>query len=163
MSKPNPETGNTKDLYAENLKLRRELDKVKKENDFLKKSRRILRKGTRPEQYHFIDQYQPHFGLRWLLRRFKMCPNAYYNYKKQRKKEYAKTKERHKEAIPETCHKYEGNPGHRMMQIFLARKDIHLSKTTVLKYMQELKTRSVVLRKNHVITRGNVIKSLIIF
>lgn len=87
-----------------------------------------------------------------------MCPNAYYNYKKQRKKEHVKTKERHKEAILEIYHKYEGNPGHRMMQIFLARRDIRLSKTTVLKYMQELKIRSVVLHKKPRYHKGECYK-----
>lgn len=33
----NPETKETKDLYTENLKLRKELAEAKKENDFLKK------------------------------------------------------------------------------------------------------------------------------
>lgn len=36
--KINPETKETKDLYAENLKLRKELAEAKKENDFLKKA-----------------------------------------------------------------------------------------------------------------------------
>ena len=36
--KINPETNDTKDLYAENLKLRKQLTEAKKENDFLKKA-----------------------------------------------------------------------------------------------------------------------------
>ena len=44
-------------------------------------------------------------------------------------------------------HEYSGRPGHRMMAVFLARRNIILSKTTVLKYMQELKIRSVVTPK----------------
>lgn len=33
----NPDTNDTKELYAENLKLRKQLAEAKKENDFLKK------------------------------------------------------------------------------------------------------------------------------
>lgn len=92
-----------------------------------------------------------------------MSPNAYYNYKKQRKKEYIETKAEQNKVILDLYHEYEGNPGHRMIRVFFARKNINLSKNTVLKYMQELKIRSVVLRKNLVTARGNVIKNLIIF
>lgn len=81
------------------------------------------------------------------MRRFKIYPNAYYNYKKQRKKKYLETKEQYKKIIFEIYHKYEGNPGHRMIKIFLAKRKINLSKATVLKYMKELKISSVVLRK----------------
>lgn len=38
--------------------------------------------------YHFIDQYKTILGLRWLLRKFQISPNAYYNYLKQRKATY---------------------------------------------------------------------------
>ena len=50
--------------------------------------------------------------------------------------------------ISEIFHKYEGRPGYRCMRIFLARKDIVLSNTTVHKYMnKELKLFSVIRRK----------------
>ena len=84
------------------------------------------------------------FGLCWLLRRLKLYPNAYYNYKKRRKDAYLKQKAAHKQKILDIYHEYNGRPGHRMMAVFLARQNITLSKTTVLKYMQELKLRSVV-------------------
>ncbi len=40
---------------------------------------------NQPSIYKFIDLNQSEFGVRWLLKRFKICPNAYYNYLKQRK------------------------------------------------------------------------------
>ena len=50
-----------------------------------KKSGGILCEGNRLEAYRFIKQHHNEFGLRWLLRRFNICPNAYYNYRKHRK------------------------------------------------------------------------------
>ena len=58
-----------------------------------------------------------------------------------------KEKETRKQMILDIYHDYSGRPGHRMMAVFLARRNIILSKTTVLKYMQELKIRSVVTPK----------------
>lgn len=87
-----------------------------------------------------------------------MSPNAYYNYKKQRKKEYIETKAEQNKVILDLYHEYEGNPGHRMIRVFLARKNINLSKNTVLKYMQELKIRSVVLRKKSRYCKGECYK-----
>ena len=55
-------------------------------------------------------------------------------------------------------HEYEGRPGYRMMQIFLARRKIILSRTTVLKYMNELNIRSVVLRKKPRYHKGECYK-----
>ena len=34
------------------------------------------------------EQHHNEFGLRWLLRRFNICPNAYYNYRKHRKADH---------------------------------------------------------------------------
>ena len=55
-------------------------------------------------------------------------------------------------------HEYEGRPGYRMMHIFLAKRKIHLSRTTVLKYMNELNIRSVVLRKKPRYHKGECYK-----
>ena len=60
--------------------------------------------------------------------------------------------------ILDLYHEYEGNPGHCMIKVFLKRKGIHLSKTTVLKYMRELKIRSVVLRKKPKYHKGECYK-----
>ena len=74
----NPEIKETKDIYEEN---------------------RILRKGNRLEQYRFIDQYHNEFGVRWLLARFHIYPNSYYNYRKNRKAGYLTDKEKKKQQI----------------------------------------------------------------
>ena len=55
-------------------------------------------------------------------------------------------------------HEYKGRPGYRMMQIFLAKRKSHLSRTTVLKYMNELNIRSVVLRKKPRYHKGECYK-----
>ena len=81
-------------------------------------------------------------------------PNAYYNYRKNRKETYQKEKEKRKQAILEIYHTYNGRPGHRMMVIYLKRKNIQLSKTTVLKYMKELELRSVVMPKKRTYIKG---------
>lgn len=49
-----------------------------------KKSGSILCEGNRLAQYQFIQKYQQTFGVRWLLRRMNICPNAYYNYLKNK-------------------------------------------------------------------------------
>ena len=42
--------------------------------------------------YRFIQKYSYLFGVRWLLRRLNIYPNAYYNYLKNRKKKISKIK-----------------------------------------------------------------------
>ena len=59
--------------------------RVQKGKPFLKKSGGILCKGNRLETYRFIENHYKQFGLRWLLRRLAICPNAYYNNLKHRK------------------------------------------------------------------------------
>ncbi|NBI88191.1 hypothetical protein D3Z47_19175, partial [Lachnospiraceae bacterium] len=49
-------------------------------------------KGNRLEQYQFIDGHKQEYGVRWLLRQMGVCPNAYYNYKKNRKAGYRQKK-----------------------------------------------------------------------
>lgn len=67
---------------------------------FSKKSGGILCKGNRLEAYRFIEQYYELFGLRRLLRRLNICPNAYYNYRKHRKADhYAHKAERSRKSI----------------------------------------------------------------
>ncbi|MCI8534284.1 MAG: transposase [Hungatella sp.] len=74
-------------------------------------------------------------------------PNAYYNYKKNRKAGYREQKEKFKNKILQIYHEYSGNPGYRMMRVYLQRAKISLSNTTVLKYMQELGSPSTVTPK----------------
>jgi hypothetical protein len=42
--------------------------------------------------YRFIDGHKLEFGLRWLLKRLSLYPNAYYNYIENRKFESRKNK-----------------------------------------------------------------------
>lgn len=44
--------------------------------------------------YRFIDKYKEFFGLRWLLKHLDIYPNAYYNYRKNRRASYHKKSKR---------------------------------------------------------------------
>ena len=93
-----------------------------------------------------------------LLRRMGICPNAYYNYRKDRKESYHTRKEQIKEKILKIYHEYSGNPGYRMMRVYLLRANIQLSNTTTLKYMQELKIRSTITLKRPAYKKGDCYK-----
>ncbi len=113
-----------------------------------KKSSGILCEGNRLEAYRFIDEYKEIYGLRWLLSKFDIKPNAYYNYLKNSKAEYYKHKQEICDTIRDIYHECSGNIGHRFMKVFLERKGIHLSKTTIHKYMnQEMHLYSICRRK----------------
>ena len=85
-------------------------------------------------------------------------PNAYYNYRKDRKAKYQQHKERVKDKIQKIYHEYSGNPGYRRMRVYLQRVKISLSNTTVLKYMQELGIRSAVTPKKPAYKKGECYK-----
>ncbi len=87
-----------------------------------------------------------------------ICPNAYYNYKKNRKAGYREKKDKFKNKILQIYHEYSGNPGYRMMRVYLLRAKISLSNTTVLKYMQELGIRSTVTPKKPAYKKGDCYK-----
>ena len=55
-------------------------------------------------------------------------------------------------------YEYDRRPGDRMMVIFLRRRGISLSRTTVLKYMRELKFRSVVIPQKSRYRKGDCYK-----
>ena len=124
----------------------------------LKKSGRILCKRNRFDQYHFIDDHKKEFGVRWLLRQMKICPNAYYNYKKDKKAEYRISKKRIQEKMLELYHEYSGNLGYQMLRVSLLRAKISLSNTTVLKYMRELRIKSMVIPKRPPYKKGDCYK-----
>ena len=65
-------------------------------------------------------------------------PQCLYNYLKDRKAGYRKRKAAILEKIEEIYHKYHGKPGHRMMQSFLKKEGIFVSKTMVQKYMNRI-------------------------
>ncbi|HJC49824.1 MAG TPA: IS3 family transposase [Candidatus Anaerostipes avistercoris] len=141
----NPNTLNEAELMKEILRLRRELEESRKENPFLKKSGGILCKGNRLEAYRFIEEHHKLFGLRWLLRRLEICPNAYYNYRKHRKADYYARKAEVQAQIQEIYHAHNGVDGYRSMKVYLERKGYSYSAVTVHKYMNtELDLRSIV-------------------
>ena len=74
--------------------------------------------------YRFIQSNHRFFGIRWLLRRFSLSPNAYYNFLKGKKSGYHVQKKKALDKIREIYHDTEGKLGHRSMKIFLARKSI---------------------------------------
>ncbi len=100
--------------------------------------------------YRFIEKHQRHFGIRWLLRRMGIFPNAYYNYLKQSKAAYRAKENEICREIKNIYHEFGGILGHRSMRVFLARNQMFLSKTTVHKHMNiELHLQCVCSRKRH--------------
>lgn len=98
--------------------------------------------------YRFIEKNHHIFGVRWLLRRLNIYPNAYYNYLKHRKADYYTKKSKIKEEILTIYHAHGGVDGYRQMRAYLTRKEIFLSVLTVHKYMnKEMGLRSIVRRK----------------
>ncbi|CVI72756.1 Integrase core domain protein [Clostridiales bacterium CHKCI001] len=84
-----------------------------------------------------------------------MAPNAYYNYLKDNKAGYCKQKQKLYEKIKRIYYNHNRIIGHHGMKIFLARKGIYLSKTTVHRYMnQELNLHAVTMRKKGTYVRG---------
>lgn len=108
------------------------------------------------EAYRFIEQYHNEFGIRWLLGRLDICPNAYYNYRKHRKADYYTLKAEVQAQIQEIYHSHNGVDGYRSMKVYLKRKGYSYSNTTVHKYMNtELGLRSVVRPKKPGYEHGN--------
>lgn len=89
------------------------------------------------EAYRFVEKYQKDFGLRWLLRRLNICPNAYYNYRKHRKADYYTQKSRVQAQIRKIYHENNGVDGYRSMTVYLTRKGFHYSPITIHKYMNK--------------------------
>lgn len=109
--------------------------------------------------YRFIQNHHPEFGVRWLCRKFEIYPNAYYNFLQNRKAVYQEKKTSILNEIEQIYHEHNGVPGHRNMRVYLSRKDIHLSKPTVHKYMnKELSLKSVVRRKKPNYVKGHAHK-----
>lgn len=100
-----------------------------------KKRGDILCEGNRLEAYRFIQKYQQDFGLRWLLRKFNIYPNAYYNYLINRKAKYHQKKDEIKAAITDIFHSHGSVDGYRTIHVYLNRKGYNISLLTVHKYM----------------------------
>ncbi|MDE7327046.1 MAG: IS3 family transposase [Lachnospiraceae bacterium] len=140
-----PEAKEEYSSMKENLRLKKENEELKKEIAFLKKAGGILCKGNRLEAYRFIDQHHMEFGIRWLLRKLGLCPNAYYNYRKHRKAGYYAKKTAIHEQIQEIYHSHNGVDGYCSMKAYLERRGYRCSATTIHKYMNtELGLRSIV-------------------
>ena len=81
-------------------------------------------------------------------------PNTYYNYLKKTKTNYHRQKKAILNAIRDIYHECSGSIGHRFMKVFLGRRDIYLSKTTVHKYMnKEMKLKAFVEERNQIIKK----------
>lgn len=105
--------------------------------------------------YRFIDDNKDEYGLRWLCRKFSLSTNAYYTYLKERKNDYRKCKRIILNTIKNIYYDNNRIIGHRGMVIFLKRKGIKLSKTTVHRYMnKELNLHSVAMRTRIRYVRG---------
>lgn len=93
--------------------------------------------------------------MRWLLKKFKIVPNAYYNFLKNRKAEYYAKKQATLTSIKDIYHEHNGVIGYRSMQVFLKRKGINYSKLTIHKYMnKELNLASIVRRRKPKYIKG---------
>lgn len=85
--------------------------------------------------YRFIQQYGHKYGIRWLLKKLNILPNAYYNFLKNRKSEYHKSKKKIKHEIVDIYHSHNGTDGYRTVRAYLLRKGYSISCVTVHKYM----------------------------
>ena len=89
------------------------------------------------------------------MKRFHIYPNAYYNYRKNRKKSFLEQQQKILEQIKRIYYNNNRILGHRPMRIFLKRQGISLSKTTVHRYMNRiLGLHAIVMRKKPAYMRG---------
>ena len=84
-----------------------------------KKSSGILREGNRLVAYRFLDEYKQEFGLRWLLKKLHIHPNAYYNYLRNAKAGHHAQKSHCCQRIQALYHNSHGVIRHRQMRGFL--------------------------------------------
>lgn len=96
--------------------------------------------------------------MRWLLREFSMSPNAYYNYRKNRKKEYRDRTTKIQKRIVSIYHREDGVPGYRQMQRYLTQEGYQLSPLTCHYYMSGMRLRSIVRRRKPDYVKGTVHK-----
>lgn len=85
--------------------------------------------------------------MRWLLRKFFMSLNAYYNYLKDRKKEYRERTCQIHNRIVTIYHREDGVPGYRQMQSYLAQEGYQISPLTCHHYMRGMGMKSIVCRR----------------
>jgi len=92
--------------------------------------------------------------VNWLLRKFKIYPNAYYNFLKHRKATYHEEKIKAQRKIVSVYHQANGVPGYRMMRDLLVPYGFVYCNATIYKYMMELGLRSIVRRKKPKYQKG---------
>ena len=89
------------------------------------------------------------------MKHFHIYPNAYYNYRKNRKKSFLEQRQKIFEQIKRIYYNHNRILGHRPVRIFLERQGISLSKTTIHKYMNQiLGLHAIVMRKKPAYMRG---------
>lgn len=88
----------------------------------------------------------------------KICPNAYYNYRKDRKRDRRREKTEIQRTIVEIYHRENGVPGYRMMNDYLKVIGIIRSDLSISHYMRELGLCSIVRRKKPNYVKGNANK-----
>ncbi|WP_110943159.1 IS3 family transposase [Inediibacterium massiliense] len=157
--KTNTDLKEETDSYIEIQKLRKQLEELEKENRFLKKAAGILRERNRLKIYEFIKKYCNEFGLRWLLSKFKLSPNAYYNYLKKRKQKYFKHKAQLKELIETIYHSKNGTVGYRMIADLLKLSNVSCSYPTIYKYRKELNLKAIIMKKKQKYIKGSIHKT----
>ena len=113
----------------------------------------MRRKSIRGLSIH--SEIQQRLWLRWLLRKFNICPNAYYNYPKNRKADYHQQKDEIKDSIREIYYSHGGVDGYRTIHAYLIRKGYDISCLTVHKYTTtEMQLFSISRRKKTTYERG---------
>ena len=124
-----------------------------------KKSSGILCEGNRLEAYRFIQKYSDEFGVRWLLKKFNIYPNAYYNYLKNRKADYHRRKNEIKTTIRDIYHSHGGVDGYRTIYAYLIWGGYDISQFTVHKYMNtEMQLFSISRKRKVCYERGTAHK-----
>lgn len=96
--------------------------------------------------------------MNWLLHKFHIYPNAYYNFLKDRKSAYREKKAKTQLKIIKVYHQANGVPGYRMMRHLLVPYGFINCNKTIYKYMLELGLRSIVRRKKPSYQKGNASK-----
>ena len=117
----------------------------------------MRRKSIR--ELRFIDRNHHVFGLRWLLARMGIYPNAYFHYRKHRKEKRKLRRKKVPALIPELYHKGHGVDGYRPVTICPARQGYRYSKATRHKDRdKELSLKSIVRRKKPDYRKGKAHK-----
>lgn len=88
-----------------------------------------------------------------------ICPNAYYNYLKNKKHAYRQEKAEIQRKIVEIYHRENGVPGYRMMNDYLKGIGSIRSDLTIHHFMNELGLRSITRRKKPNYVKGIILHS----